>query len=318
MPHRTSKHGTYRIDRRFSEIGRLAMASGATTKRGFRERNVLLTRLYNRGRLDLLKAIMKRKVSITEVLDADREDRLDTLLNHDGILTISLWETLDQWKPKPRNRRGSRLPKGTTVERYRLAFRQLRQRMGLGARATVGDLADVDWMQASAEWSNSAASWNHLRRALSRFLAFRSWRLSRPWTNRAVFPISPRTCFGESCTRSRTIYDPPTSPLPRRVCGWASIWPLLETTSCQRPARSGCPARRRRDPPTRSGWTSGPCRPPSDTSGSGYIGSGLWRVRRQRQVSACTTSAIVRANGSSMQDAPKQACNGRCGTRQRA
>jgi hypothetical protein len=55
MPHRTSKHGTYRIDRRFPEIGRLAMASGATTKTGFRERNALLTRLRNRGRLDLLR-----------------------------------------------------------------------------------------------------------------------------------------------------------------------------------------------------------------------------------------------------------------------
>ncbi len=57
MPHRQSPHGTFRLDRRFKGVGRINLASGATTATEFRKRDALLTRLYDQGRLDLLNAI---------------------------------------------------------------------------------------------------------------------------------------------------------------------------------------------------------------------------------------------------------------------
>ena len=77
MPHRTSKGGTYRLDRRFLGVGRIAVASGATTKAGLKARQSLLTRLFDKGRLDILRAIKAGEVSITEVLAADRHENFD-------------------------------------------------------------------------------------------------------------------------------------------------------------------------------------------------------------------------------------------------
>ena len=77
--HRTSINGSYRLDRVFPGVGRIAVASGATTREEFKKRNALLTRLYDQGRLDLLRAIAAHTYTVTEVYAADREGRLDGL-----------------------------------------------------------------------------------------------------------------------------------------------------------------------------------------------------------------------------------------------
>ena len=99
MPHRTSKGGTYRLDRRFPGVGRIAVASGATTRAPLRARNDLLTRLFDKGRLDILRAIKAGHVTVTEVLDADRRDALNSLTGDTKVLSRRFWDAVDEWLP---------------------------------------------------------------------------------------------------------------------------------------------------------------------------------------------------------------------------
>jgi hypothetical protein len=158
--HRTSKGGTYRLDRVFPGVGRIVRASGATTKGEFQKRNDLLTRLYEKGRLDLLTAIRDGAYSVTEVYAADREDNLARLTGSAAILRRPLWATVETWVgPTP----------GPTRKRYAVSFAKLEQH--LPAAATVGDLGKVEWEALSKVWGGSGSDWNHLRRAVSHFLA---------------------------------------------------------------------------------------------------------------------------------------------------
>ena len=99
MPHRTSKHGTFRLDRRFPGVGRVAVASGATTATEFHKRDALLTRLYDQGRLDLLRAIQAGALNVTEVYAADRTGQLDTLTGDRALLGANLWDAVKGWTP---------------------------------------------------------------------------------------------------------------------------------------------------------------------------------------------------------------------------
>src|SRR5438128_10939137 len=99
MPHRTSKHGTFRLDRRFPGVGRVAVASGATTAAEFHKRDALLTRLYDQGRLDLLKAIQARTLTVTEVYAAARADQLDSLTGDRAFLSANLSTAVAAWTP---------------------------------------------------------------------------------------------------------------------------------------------------------------------------------------------------------------------------
>ena len=133
MPQRVSKNGSYRIDRRFGGV-RIRRASGATTPEGFEDRIMVLNHLRERGRLDILHALRDGKFTVTEVYAAfcDGPEALRELLHgppSDPLATslaLNLWDTLKAWTPKVR--KGHRLPRATTVKRYRVSFRQLRNR----------------------------------------------------------------------------------------------------------------------------------------------------------------------------------------------
>ena len=152
--HRTSKGGTYRLDRVFPGVGRIVRASGATTKGEFQKRNDLLTRLYEKGRLDLLTSIRDGAYSVTEVYAADREDNLARLTGSAAILQRPLWSTVETWVgPTP----------GPTRKRYAVSFAKLEQH--LPAAATVGDIGRVEGEALSMVWGGCGTDWNHLRRA---------------------------------------------------------------------------------------------------------------------------------------------------------
>ena len=159
--HRTSKRGTYRLDRRFPGVGRIAVASGTRTAAEFAKRNALLTRLYDQGRLDLLQAIQAGTLSVTQVYAADRARKLDTLTGERAALGRPLWPAVRAWlATRP----------GLTGRRYAVSFAALERTGVLGASAPVEALVRVDWPALRASWAPSPASWNHLRRALSAFL----------------------------------------------------------------------------------------------------------------------------------------------------
>ena len=65
-----------RVDRVFPGVGRINLVSGATTKAEHTKRDALLVKLYDTGRLELLRAIKRRQLTINEVFSADRSERL--------------------------------------------------------------------------------------------------------------------------------------------------------------------------------------------------------------------------------------------------
>jgi integrase len=175
MPHRTSTRGSYRLDRVFPGLGRIAVASGATTVTEFRKRNALLTRLYDEGRHDLLRAIQSRTYSVTEVYAAAREKRLDELTGERAILTRPLWATVEAWVGLPLWTATAGNAKRPTVpptrRRYGVSFKALKARAGLPESATIETLATVDWQALKARWPKSDGDWAQLRAAVSHFLA---------------------------------------------------------------------------------------------------------------------------------------------------
>jgi len=76
MPHRTSKHGTFRPRPPLSWGGSSRRRQRATTATEFHKRDALLTRIYDQGRLDLLRAIQTGTLNVTEVYAADRSGSL--------------------------------------------------------------------------------------------------------------------------------------------------------------------------------------------------------------------------------------------------
>lgn len=164
-PDRTfGDRGSYRFDFAVPGVGRIRKKSGARTIRSHNQRVALLTKLRDGDfpRLDLLTAFHRGAVSIVELLDADRRHALPRMVA-DLYGDRPLWRTVDQVLDGI-----DRAP--LTVQGYRKSWRALQVFGILGADATVGDLARVEWKALEAAWGRSPASWNQLRRAVSRTL----------------------------------------------------------------------------------------------------------------------------------------------------
>ena len=172
------------VDRVFPEVGRIALASGATTKTERNKRNALLTRLYDQGRLDLLRAIRDGSLTITEVYGADRAGQLETLTGDRARLGANLQEAVAAWTPR------SALAEPTR-KRYASSFAALERSGVLKASAAVSDLAVVDWAALHATWQGGQSDWNHLRRAVSHFLTMQLGDVHHPF-RRAVVKAIPK------------------------------------------------------------------------------------------------------------------------------
>ena len=82
-----------RLDRVFPGVGRINIVSGATTAAEHRRRDALLTELYDRGQLEILRAIRSHQLSVAEVYSAQRAGRLGFTLAS-VALRRSLWEAV--------------------------------------------------------------------------------------------------------------------------------------------------------------------------------------------------------------------------------
>lgn len=193
--HRTSAGGTYRLDRVFRGVGRIAVASGATTAKDFHARNDLLSRLYRAGRFDLLTAIQGGQLTITEVLAADRTDTLDTLTGERSLLAQPLWAAVETWLGRPLWGDAAEQYEGPalkpTARRYAVSFQSLRKLADIPAGSTVEALSGINWRALRPSWAPSAASWNHLRRAVLTFLTAHLGDVDHP------FRKSVRKAFGK-------------------------------------------------------------------------------------------------------------------------
>ncbi|MDP1891004.1 MAG: hypothetical protein Q8K55_08940, partial [Gemmatimonadaceae bacterium] len=109
-----------------------------------------------------------------------RGDPLRTL-----ILRRSLWEAVDTWLPPDK-------AVSLTEDRYRVSLKKLKAHGGLPADVHVADLETFDWAAFKAtEHFQSAADWNALRRAVSRFLTLELGDKYHP-ARRAIMAKIPR------------------------------------------------------------------------------------------------------------------------------
>lgn len=162
MPHRVSPQGSYRLDRVFPGVGRINVSSGARRVAEFTKRNALLDELYETGRLDLLRAIKAQRLAVVEVFAAQRAHQL-SFLSADVLVRRDLWDEVAAWLP-----RSARAP--ATQARYRASWGALLHVLQERFPARVQDLAAVPWAELHRTWGKSPADWNHVRRAVSRFL----------------------------------------------------------------------------------------------------------------------------------------------------
>lgn len=161
-PTKTGPGGCYRFDRLFRGVGRVQVSSGVKKLTAFHRRDGLLTKLYEQGRLDLLLALKERRITIAELVNADRQDRLPQVAA-DLVADRPLWATakatLARMTCDPATRRNY-LTSWTALEASGL----------LPTDAKVSSLLRVNWRGLEGIWGRSPAHWNHLRRAVSRTL----------------------------------------------------------------------------------------------------------------------------------------------------
>jgi integrase len=162
MSPRRSSSGDLVFDRVFAGVGRIQTSSGTKKLTEFRQRDALLTRLYRKPRLDLLRALKAGRVTIQELVEADRLDRLGQV-EAELVAQRPLWAAVDELLP--------RMGRGpATRKRYRWSLEKLAATGVLPKGARIAELEAVDWVALRDRWDGSAADWNHLRRALSHFL----------------------------------------------------------------------------------------------------------------------------------------------------
>lgn len=143
---------------------RVNRSSGTSDPAEFRRRDEFLTWLWETGREAHLRAFKAGDVTLEELMALRQQGKLgyspaELKVRH-GLW--AMWERAIDEMPE--------ITDATRV-RYRTAMRQLRNLGELGEGATVRDLETVRWGRLQREWNGSPASWNHIRRALGKFLS---------------------------------------------------------------------------------------------------------------------------------------------------
>lgn len=182
-PHRVSPGGTYRIDRVFKGVGRIARASGTRSLKRFRAIDNLLTELHEDGKLDVLRAIRDGSLSPLEVYSASRTGRIPYVAS-EIVLHQNLWPAVREWLPRSARTKSTR-------ERYGNSMDRLRDSGALRKNALVSDLARVDWPAVLERWPNSGADFNRMRGTVSRFLTMTLGDKAHPF-RRKVMKNFPR------------------------------------------------------------------------------------------------------------------------------
>lgn len=167
--------GDYRLDSYFGHLGRVRRSLGTASKSEARQRESLIAKLWKTGRYDLVEAFQHGRVTIEQLVAADRSERLGSTLA-DLALSQNLWDTIDATLPRMGDAEETR-------KRYKTSFGSLRHkaRKILGPNAIVSDLARVDWRTLRDNWNASGTDWMHLRRAVSRFLTLVLGHESHPF-----------------------------------------------------------------------------------------------------------------------------------------
>ena len=181
MTHKTSGGGSFRLDRRFKGVGRIALASGTKNRQQFQKYNAMLTELYEAGKLEILRAIRDRRVSIQQVYQAKRANQLPYLVSG-LLLQANLWSEVEAWLPHS-------APAPASRKRYAVSFKSLRQTSALSDQILVSELADVNWRELQEIWRGGPADWNRMRAAVSRFLTMTLRDKYHPFRRQVMYEL---------------------------------------------------------------------------------------------------------------------------------
>lgn len=151
----------YRFNRVVAGVGRIQNSAQTRIAQEYRRRDGVLSKLIEGGHLEVLRAFKGRALTMRELLDADRDGHLATVLR-DRVLDAPLKAALDAWLPDSAKELASR-------RRYGVSARRLLARLPEGI--TVRQLPDVNWRRLRREWGASDGDWNRARAMLSAFLS---------------------------------------------------------------------------------------------------------------------------------------------------
>lgn len=177
MGYQDSRGGSRKINVVTESVGRICKHTGFYTRGQVKKCELIIRKLDEDAQIEVLEAVKEGAITFHQLVDADRAGKLGgrrllTIL----MLRAPLWKTVDTMLTS--------MGKGPeTRRRYTTSLRKLREmkpilvRPGAGSAETLGDgarvgqLARVDWkaLRQDQRWQ-SAADWNHLRRAVGAFL----------------------------------------------------------------------------------------------------------------------------------------------------
>jgi integrase len=142
-------------------VGRIQQSAQTRDSQEYRRRDGVLSKLIEGGHLEVLRAFKAGALTMRELLDADRDGHLATVLR-DRVLDVPLKEAVEAWLPDSAREEASR-------RRYATSANRLLKR--LPDRITVRQLPGVNWRRLRREWGASDADWNRARAMLSAFLS---------------------------------------------------------------------------------------------------------------------------------------------------
>lgn len=165
MPQRLRGSMHYAFNRVIAGVGRLQHSSGTASRKEFTYRDGLLTKLAHAGALDTLRLFKAGRLTIQDLVDADRRGVLEHVA-HRLMLTRPLVAAVEAWLPQSAAAPASR-------RRYRTSWSAFLSK-ALAAKelprdALVADLARIQFRRLRTRWQ-SAADWNRARAAVSAFL----------------------------------------------------------------------------------------------------------------------------------------------------
>src|SRR5690348_8926275 len=182
MPARVKGCNNYRFDRYVKGVVRIQNSAGTDKLKEFRRRDGILSTLIEAGSLDTLRLLKEGRLSIRELLDADRHGRLGEA-SEQLKLHRPLVEAIIEWLP-------TSAPEKRSRDRYRVSWakfcRIAQAERQLGASPAVLDLAHVDFGKLKQVWPGSGSDWNRARAMLSRFLTRLTGHVYSPFRLRVM------------------------------------------------------------------------------------------------------------------------------------
>lgn len=163
---RKPKGKSLRIRRDLSRLGlgMLQISAYTYNQRTLEKANAIVTKLIEDSQVEVLRALQAGRVKIHQLVELDRQNKLSgsaALAN--VLLDQPLWATWEAITPKLATSKDTR-------NRYTVSRKAL-QRVLANDALKVNDLLGLDWAALAAGWPNSPSDWNHVGRAVSRFLS---------------------------------------------------------------------------------------------------------------------------------------------------